>query len=322
LADREITNAAPFEAVLKALQAAWIAQEKKLQALHQAQETQKNQAEQKDQEDQKNQKNQENQALQTEQRRLLAEKIATGIRSLVGIEQVPAKVMDFAAGPWAKVVAQAQITDINKDVGKDMDDPGGYVAVVSDLFWSVQPDLVRADPARLKALIPGMLETLRTGLQSIDYPQTSSSAFFACLMGLHRALLVTPEKRPTPQTPQRPAPPPEICAAPPVAAPPVAPTPVDAASAPLPPEVETLETQFVIGAWVELTSNHRKVRTQLTWASPHHTLFLFTAADGSTQSMTRRMRDKLAAEGTLRIIDAFNDAAKTRPRSNKPPKST
>jgi hypothetical protein len=64
------------------------------------------------------------------------------------------------------------------------------------------------------------------------------------------------------------------------------------------------------------------VRTQLTWASPHHTLFLFTAADGSTQSMTRRMRDKLAAEGTLRIIDAFNDAAKTRSRSNKPPKST
>ena len=29
---------------------------------------------------------------------------------------------------------------------------------------------------------------------------------------------------------------------------------------------------------------------------------LFTAADASTQSMTRRMRDKLAAEGSLRVV--------------------
>ncbi|MBL8364320.1 MAG: hypothetical protein JNN14_03475, partial [Comamonas sp.] len=35
---------------------------------------------------------------------------------------------------------------------------------------------------------------------------------------------------------------------------------------------------------------------------PHNTLFLFTGADGSTQSMTRRMRDKLAAEGLLRVL--------------------
>ncbi len=41
---------------------------------------------------------------------------------------------------------------------------------------------------------------------------------------------------------------------------------------------------FVIGAWVELVTNGRIVRTQLTWASPHGTLFLFTAPDASTQS--------------------------------------
>ena len=59
---------------------------------------------------------------------------------------------------------------------------------------------------------------------------------------------------------------------------------------------------FVVGAWVELISNQRPVRTQLTWTSPNGTLFLFTSPDGSTQSMTRRMRDKLASEGTLRVI--------------------
>ncbi|WP_084153763.1 DUF1631 family protein [Simplicispira psychrophila] len=274
----EITSAAPFEAVLKALQTAWAAQEKKLQALRQAQEEQ---------------------LLQTEQRQMLAEKIATGIRALAGVAQVPPDVMDFAAGPWADVVALAQTSD----VGKSMDDPGGYVALVSDLFWSVQPDLARADPARLKALIPVLLETLRTGLHSIDYPQAGSSAFLARLVALHRPLLAAPEK-------PRAAPPSAAPAAPISAQPqPLAvaampmPMPVDGVLAPE-QQLPEMETKFVVGAWIELTTNRRKVRTQLTWASPHHTLFLFTAADGSTQSMTRRMRDKLAAEGTLRVISA------------------
>ena len=299
LASREITSAAPFEAVLKALQAAWDAQEKKVQALRQAQEEK---------------------LLQTEQRQMLADKIAGGIRALTGVEQVPADVMDFAAGPWAEVVALAQITNTQAET----DDPGGYVALVSDLFWSVQPDLVRADPARLKALVPGMLETLRTGLHSIDYPQSSSSAFFGRLMGLHRALLVAPEKHPPAAQSPTPA-----AAAPAPTRPPLpkeAPLQSPASlPAPLSPE---METEFVIGAWVELTTARRKVRTQLTWASPHHTLFLFTAPDGSTQSMTRRMRDKLAAEGTLRVIsaqpvvaramDALSSGAKSRSKTTAP----
>ncbi|HEY0201581.1 MAG TPA: DUF1631 family protein, partial [Burkholderiaceae bacterium] len=57
-----------------------------------------------------------------------------------------------------------------------------------------------------------------------------------------------------------------------------------------------------LGTWVELITHGRTVHTQLTWASPHGTLFLFTGADGSTQSMTRRVRDKLAAEGNLRVV--------------------
>ena len=60
--------------------------------------------------------------------------------------------------------------------------------------------------------------------------------------------------------------------------------------------------ELAIGGWAELITNHRTVHTQLTWASPHHTLFLFTAPDGSTQSMTRRVRDKLMAEGALKVL--------------------
>ena len=59
---------------------------------------------------------------------------------------------------------------------------------------------------------------------------------------------------------------------------------------------------YEIGQWLEISTNQRVVRTQLTWASPHNTLFLFTALDASTQSMTRRMLDKLTAEGALTKI--------------------
>jgi len=58
----------------------------------------------------------------------------------------------------------------------------------------------------------------------------------------------------------------------------------------------------VLGTWVELVSQGRTVRTQLTWISPNGTLFLFTGADGSTQSMTLRMRDKLLAQGNLHLV--------------------
>lgn len=71
---------------------------------------------------------------------------------------------------------------------------------------------------------------------------------------------------------------------------------------PAPPATATIDDEFTVGSWVDLVSAGKVMRTQLTWASPHKTLFLFTAADGSTQSMTRRMRDKLAAEGSLRVL--------------------
>lgn len=74
-------------------------------------------------------------------------------------------------------------------------------------------------------------------------------------------------------------------------------------AAPVMPRAD-VDAEFVIGAWLELTTHRRVVRTQLTWTSPQKTLFLFTSADGSTQSMTRRMRDKLAADGSLRVVPA------------------
>ncbi|CAN7490673.1 DUF1631 family protein [Acidovorax sp. LjRoot194] len=282
LSSSEIKDAGPFDTVLKALQSAWDTQEKKLKAHQEAQQKA---------------------LLHAEQREMLAEKIAADIRKLADVASVPADIVDFAAGPWADVVALAQVL---KPADSPDDDPGGYLALVPVLLWSSQPDLTRQDPDRLNDSIPGLLAKLRKGLKTIGYPAVQTSALLQRLVGLHQEAF----EKPPPAAVAKPEPEPvaepavqDALQQEPAPAPEVAEEPQDSAQAP----AEALPdpyADFVIGAWVELVTNGRLVRTQLTWSSPHGTLFLFTAPDASTQSMTRRMRDKLASEGALRVIPA------------------
>lgn len=277
LSQMDITSSAPFEVVLKALDAAWDAQEKKIQAHREAEE----------------------QALQAaEKREMLAEKIAANIRALPDVAKVPADVMDFAAGPWADVVAHAQT---HSTEGSTDGDPGGYLALVPLLFWSVQPEMVGADASQLVDVIPGLLAKLRDGLATIDHPEESTNAFVERLVYLHQQVLESPPPEPN-----------AVQDAPDSVA--LAEAQSTLVDVDLATELEAaakpaIDDGFVVGAWVDLVSNGKVMRTQLSWASPHKTLFLFTASDNSTQSMTRRMRDKLAAEGALRIVSDQERAA-------------
>ena len=279
LSAHEVKDAGPFDTVLKALQSAWDTQEQKIKVHQEAEQKAK---------------------WQAEQRELLAEKIAADIRKLPDVDKVPSDVLDFAAGPWADVVALAQV--MRGDDSQD-DDPSGYLALVPVLLWTAQPDLTRQETDRLNEAIPGLLAKLRKGLKTINYPAAQTSAFLQRLVALHQAAFEKPAPAalaPAPATDE-----PEVVsevaelAEPPEAS---AAAPQDSAQTPL--DTPDPYADFVIGAWVELVTNGRVVRTQLTWASPHGTLFLFTAPDASTQSMTRRMRDKLAAEGSLRVVPA------------------
>lgn len=287
LAGREIKDLAPFETVFNALQSAWDAQEKKARA---ARETQ------------------EKAQLHAEQRELLAEKIAANIRKLPDLENVPADVLDFAAGPWAEVVALAQVL---KDPDSRDDDPGGYLALVPVLLWSSQPALTRLEPERLNDAIPGLLAKLRKGLKTINHPAAQTSMLLQRLVALHQAAFEKPGRRPvsvpSAATASAASYIDEVTGADVSVYGAVGDSPDaegDSAHAAVPQAVADPYEDFVIGAWVELITNGRVMKTQLTWSSPHGTLFLFTAADASTQSMTRRMRDKLAAEGLIRVVSA------------------
>ncbi len=77
-------------------------------------------------------------------------------------------------------------------------------------------------------------------------------------------------------------------------------------SGPMPLEpLEPLElpsTELLPGAWVDLLIEGRWVRAQLTWASPHGTLFMFLSANGLAHSMTRRTLERLRSSDVLRVV--------------------
>ena len=57
-----------------------------------------------------------------------------------------------------------------------------------------------------------------------------------------------------------------------------------------------------IGSWVEVMLETQWIRAQLTWASPHRTLFMFVSNGGKAHSMSQRTMDKLRAQNMIRLV--------------------
>jgi hypothetical protein len=301
----DIQGPEPFEVVLQQLQSSWSAMAR----------------------EQENSRAQAVHVLQNaEQRNLLAEKIAREIDAHPDAAKVPGVVIAFLCGPWAQVVAQARLHG-----GAGSAEADKYQALISALLWSTHPDLARSNLTKLTRLVPRLISTLREGLETVHYPATKTSVFLEALMGLHQQIFRAPPARAdAPLSPSTDIP--HIAVRPvedgdPWVAPeeardsnfielPATPAvdgdahrPDEArGAASVPANLVGPETPLVgvsglpLGAWVELSVKGEWVRTQLTWASPHGTLFLFTSAMGTTQSMTRRTHDKLVTAGQLRLI--------------------
>lgn len=236
--------------------------------------------------------------LELARREALSRRVSADIRALARTEDdLPTDIVEFAAGPWSDVVACVQADRPGED------DPDGCLATVTELFWLARPEVAARSPEHLAPTATRVLGTLRAGLERIGHAPQMTAAVLERVSALHlaaaerasvlqsegggvldseapdtgAALLASDE---VPATPEENA----------------------AAHATAPSAAPAAGTELAIGTWVQLISNHRAVHTQLTWASPHHTLFLFTAPDGSTQSMTRRVRDKLMADGALTVL--------------------
>lgn len=258
--------------------------------------------------------------LHAEQRNLLAQKLAAEfVQATEGLE-VADFVVDFLRNSWAQVVAEAELSCVDGS-----SDPYGYRAMVDDLIWSVQKSTAtRGRAKRLVQMIPGLLTKLREGLSRIDYPPELTARFFNNLITIHRAAVhegrdaisqsaaeaaeaqdsefsdslqeaaaaLWLDSREAQESGYLP----DDALAPERVASPEAVQEEIAAPAP----VRAVEMQT--GTWVELMVNNQWIRAQLTWASPHATLFMFTSLAGTAHSMSKRTLDRLRAQGQIKIV--------------------
>jgi hypothetical protein len=270
--------------------------------------------------------------LHAEQRNLLAQKLAAEFLEMLQGLDVADFVRDFLRNAWSQVVAEAQLS-----CEDGSSDPFGYRALVDDLIWSVQKSSAQRGRARrLVQMIPGLLQRMREGLQRIGYPTELTQRFFDHLITLHKAAVqegrnaavqkaadeaweeesrftdsqmemwldgvevqesgyvdyggvdtdvehvASAEAAQQEDVAQRHA---EEQAA-------------DAAAEPVASRAEDMR----VGAWVEILIKGDWIRAQLTWCSPHATLFMFTSVGGTAHSMSRRTLDRLRATDHLRIV--------------------
>lgn len=260
--------------------------------------------------------------------------LAQMIRSLPSAKGVPEDILDFVTGPWAGVIAHAQL---HTAPGQERD-PGGYLALVPSLLWSVSPQASQ-DVARLVTIAPKLQRRLARGLRDVGRTDAEIAALAARLGSLQQQVLdaASAVNRPPREDVVGTDVPSELPGvlsgiggvaqtvhlgldtAPPVltevfeSAPElmkretavVAESVMASVSAQLPQRNHVDTSEWPLGTWVELCNERQQLRTKLTWVSPQQSLFLFTAEDGSTQSMTRRMRDKLLTQGQLRRLEAM-----------------
>lgn len=270
--------------------------------------------------------------VRVEQRKLLAEKVAEEFRARPDYPKAPGPVRRFLTGVWALVVAKARIDESERPSLLSGDsDAKRYVDILTDLLWSSQLALASQNRPRLVKVIPPVLRTLRDGLDAIDYPREKVEAFFQTLMGLHEAAYKT-QRSERPAAPMAPA-------AEPAGEPdasvlnpddadlwmrhqeaqetnfyddslPESTQPAFQNTQPMQRDWSDIKAEMAlrdassltVGSWFDLMQDGQMLRVQLTWASPHGTLFLFGSASGRSVSMTRRGVDRLIEQDKLRMV--------------------
>ena len=267
-------------------------------------------------------------ALQTlvrvEQRNLLAERIADEIETRPDFARAPGLVRRFLTGPWSQVIAHARLSTQAGQTPGGADAPAvRFMDVLPDLLWSSQLAQASRNRPRLIKMIPHVLRTLREGLDTIEYPRGQSEPFFQALMGLHEAAYKTQHlagsapstgfdldderadrrhtREPEPWVRET-----EARESGFMTDADMLHTPDFAETQPLTSDWQGLNAipaeALRVGAWVDLQENGQTQRCQLTWASPHGRIFLFTAPKGRSVSLSRSGLDRLQRAGLLRVV--------------------
>ena len=294
--------------------------------------------------------------LHAEQRNMLAQKFANDFVQRLKDKEVPDFVANLLLGPWAQAMAEAQLRSAD-----GVSDPAGFGELVDDLIWSVQLRLTRRNANKLVQMVPSLLIKLRQGLQLVDYPEERIPLLFDNLIAIHEQAFEHPagaagaaqesadgvdlavdidhhdvlggaeqtdgvtdasglwlgdhEAKDAGYL-------------------------MDASDPDTDSRLDSIHNQehdqnqefglwavsdLRVGAWVELNIEGQWIRAQLTWASPHLTLFMFVSGRGLAHSMSRRTMEQRRVQGLIRIVsdgdvvgDALDAVAQTALRNQAP----
>ncbi len=217
--------------------------------------------------------------------------------------EIPACVASFVCGPWAQVLAQAQLDGATARLQD-------YTSLVDDLAWSVSPQRAARDRSRLLRLVPAMLASLREGLALIAYPSDQMVAFFDALIVHHERIFDSRELLAAPDEGEADAPHAVVLEPDADTAACWQDSPLDEGVLVLPVVLSTGSAAPVqvlwsfdtlpIGTWVELMVAQTWVRAQLTWASPRRTLFMFISGAGLAHALSRRTLERRYQQGLVR----------------------
>jgi hypothetical protein len=119
-----------------------------------------------------------------QKRQQLADRIAGDLSQRPDLAGVPGAMTDFLFKDWSLVIAQAQLTDTHRAL-----DPGGYLAIVTDLLWSVKRQEILHNFARLFETVPRVIGTLRRGLNMLGKDPPELQALFDTLLRFHEPAL-------------------------------------------------------------------------------------------------------------------------------------
>ncbi|MBH2010232.1 MAG: DUF1631 domain-containing protein [Xanthomonadaceae bacterium] len=266
--------------------------------------------------------------LQAEQRNLMAAEIANEIRARPDFVESSRTITAFLTGPWAQVMARERLAGQSETFGTSQ---AVFSLTLGDVLWSLDIAPVASHQKRLLKMIPDMLQSLRQGLASIDFPVEQSRPFFDQLMAVHRvALKARPEvsadapkkthvleKMFAEAEDQDVAP---LWMAPSEAQHSGFMEDWDGPSVAGEPRNDMLEPQdsvsaaisglaglgesigLNLGDWVDLLVDMQWLRAQLTWISPRSTLFMFTSEGGRKHSMTSHVLRHLLKLNLVKVI--------------------
>ncbi len=123
--------------------------------------------------------------IEERERRARAEaRVERTIAELIDGHCLPRPVFDIIDGPWKRVMLQACL-----ESGEDGEDWQAALELVERLIESVEPGADGFDGQRLVRRIPGIVTSLRAGLERIDHPENETETLLAELETVHLAAL-------------------------------------------------------------------------------------------------------------------------------------